>query len=131
MAVRGTKVLSEKAEAVKAEAVKAEAAKSAEAVIGEASFLTNALESTARERTIIHSKSHEAVDPVQDLPTQRKRPDLGRYLLQVDHQTKRSYADADAAQAAALKIKAGHPILQVAIYDATECVIRTIELPQT
>ena len=37
-----------------------------------------------------------------DLLSRRKRPELGRYLLQVDRQTKGSYTTLNAAQAAAL-----------------------------
>ena len=51
-------------------------------------------------------KSPEA----NDVFSQRKRPELGRYLLQVDRQTKGSYTTSNAAQSAALVIKTGHPI---------------------
>ena len=37
-----------------------------------------------------------------DLPPQRKRPEVGRYLLQVDRQTKGSYGTAQAAEAAGI-----------------------------
>ena len=44
----------------------------------------------------------EKVDPAREgeneVVSQRKRAELGRYLLQVDRQTKRSFADAIAAQ---------------------------------
>lgn len=99
-----------------------------------ASAPNHAPEPASREGTLSLAKSTdknaEAPEPAQELFTQRKRPELGRYLLQVDHQTKRSFADSDAAQAAGLVIKTGHPILQVAIYDATECVTQAIELPE-
>jgi hypothetical protein len=55
----------------------------------------------------------EAVEVV----SQRQRPDVGRYLLQVDRQTKGSYQTAEAAQSAALEIKKAFPVLQVSIYD--------------
>jgi len=64
-------------------------------------------------------------EPEEALPEtnrQHKRPDEGRYRLQVDRQTKSSYATYEAAEAAGLAIKEGHPILQVAIYDSVESV---------
>jgi hypothetical protein len=42
---------------------------------------------------------------VEEVFSQGKRPERGRYLLQVDRQTKRSYTTAETAQAAALVIK--------------------------
>lgn len=63
------------------------------------------------------------------MPSQRKRPEAGRYLLQVDRQTKGSYATAEGAEAAGLAIKTGHPIVQVSIYDSVECANKIVELP--
>src|SRR5262245_32276206 len=42
--------------------------------------------------------------------SQRKRPETGRYLLQVDRQTKGSYPTIEAAQAVGRAIKKGHPV---------------------
>ena len=53
-------------------------------------------------------------------PSQSKRPERGRYLLQVDRQTKGSYTALDAAQAAALAIKKAYPIVQVSVYDSVD-----------
>jgi hypothetical protein len=50
--------------------------------------------------------------------SQRKRPELGRYLLQVDRQTKGSYQTAESAESAGLAIKKEYPILHVTIYDS-------------
>jgi hypothetical protein len=61
--------------------------------------------------------------------SQRKRPETGRYLLQVDRQTKGSYKTAEAAQSAALVIKQGYPIVQVAVYDSVEYTHTMIEVP--
>src|SRR3974377_1050879 len=61
--------------------------------------------------------------------SQRRRPELGRYLLQVDRQTKGSYTTSNAAQSAALAIKTGHPIVQVSVYDAVENTNRIVEAP--
>ena len=58
--------------------------------------------------------------PVDDVFSQRKRPERGRYLLQVDRQTKGSYTTVEAAQSAALVIKKGYPIVQVSVYDSVD-----------
>jgi hypothetical protein len=75
------------------------------------------------------TKSPEVVEPAQYLFPQRKRPDLGRFLLQVDRQTKGSYQNPEAAEEAGLVIKIGHPILQVVVYDAAEGLGKAVELP--
>jgi hypothetical protein len=63
--------------------------------------------------------------------SQRKRPESGRYLLQVDRQTKGSYKTSEAAQSAALEIKTGYPIVQVSIYDSVNNSHTLVELPGT
>jgi hypothetical protein len=84
-----------------------------------------------REGAKAPTKDPELTEPAQESTTQqRKRPERGRYLLQVDRQTKESYAKSETAEAAGLVIKTGHPILQVAVYDAVECVSKTVELPE-
>jgi hypothetical protein len=60
--------------------------------------------------------------------SQRKPPERGRYLLQVDKQTKDSYKTPEAAQSAALEIKIAYPIVQVSIYDSVNSS-RMVELP--
>jgi hypothetical protein len=72
----------------------------------------------------------EPEEPVQDLVTERKRPDSGRFRLQVDRQMKESYATYEAAEATGLAIKKEYPILQVAVYDEVAGVNRIIELPK-
>ena len=67
-------------------------------------------------------------EPAADSLTQRRRPEKGRFSLQVDRQTKSSYATYEAAEQAALVIKTGHPIVRVVIYDTIECVTKVIEL---
>jgi hypothetical protein len=52
-----------------------------------------------------------------EVVSQRQKPDTGRYLLQVDRQTKGSFQTSEAAQSAALEIKKAFPVLQVSIYD--------------
>jgi hypothetical protein len=61
--------------------------------------------------------------------SQRRRPEVGRYLLQVDRQTKGSYATIEAAQAAGLAIKKKHSVVQVSIYDSVDTRNTRVELP--
>jgi hypothetical protein len=65
----------------------------------------------------------------EDVSTQRKGPEIGRYLLQVDRQTKGSYKTSEAAQSAALAIKTGYPIVKVSIYDSVNNSHTLVELP--
>jgi hypothetical protein len=61
--------------------------------------------------------------------SQRKRPELGRYLLQVDRQTKGSYQTVETAELAGLAIKKEYPILHVAVYDSIDCASTVLALP--
>jgi hypothetical protein len=65
----------------------------------------------------------------EEVFSQRKQPESGRYLLQVDRQTKGSYKTSEAAQSAALEIKTGYPMVQVSIYDSVDNLLRLVELP--
>jgi hypothetical protein len=69
-----------------------------------------------------------AQEAEQEVFSQRKRPEVGRFLLQVDRQTKSSYATSEDAEKAGTVIKNSHPILQVAVYDRMESVNKIIEL---
>jgi hypothetical protein len=71
----------------------------------------------------------ESDKEVDEAPSQHKRPESGRYLLQVDRQTKGSYPTAEAAQSAALAIKAGYPIVQVSVYDSVDYTHTLVEAP--
>jgi hypothetical protein len=77
-------------------------------------------------------KTQETADPAREGEnepvSQRRRGELGRYLLQVDRQTKRSFATAGDAEAAGRVIKKGYPLVQVSIYDSVELVSTPIEL---
>ena len=66
-------------------------------------------------------------DTVQELLTQRKRPDSGRFRLQVDRQTKGSYPTYEVAEAVGMAIKKDYPMLEVAVYDSVESVNKIIE----
>jgi hypothetical protein len=69
-------------------------------------------------------RSAEAMpeDPAPEPQGQKKRPESGRFCLQVDRQTKASYASYEDAEQAALAIKKGHPVVLVAIRDVVEGV---------
>jgi hypothetical protein len=70
----------------------------------------------------------EEREEVVELPTtQRKKPEVGRFLLQVDRQTKSSHKTAEAATAAGSAIKKGHPKVQVAVYDTVESVSTVVD----
>jgi hypothetical protein len=62
-------------------------------------------------------------------PSQHKRPEAGRYLLQVDRQTKGSYLTIEAAQTVGLAIKKAHPVVHVSVYDTVETQNTTLEPP--
>ena len=66
---------------------------------------------------------------IDEGPSQRQRPESGRYLLQVDRQTKGSYPTAEAAQSAALIIKKGYPVVQVSIDDRVGNTNTLVDLP--
>jgi hypothetical protein len=69
-----------------------------------------------------------AADSEPEHFSQRKRPEAGRFWLQVDRQTKGSYQTAEAAQTIGLAIKKDYPIVQVSIYDAVDCLNTMVEL---
>jgi hypothetical protein len=66
---------------------------------------------------------------VPDLFSQRKKPEVGQFRLQVDRQTKASFVTYEAAEEAGMVIKKAHPVVRVSVYDAVECLNRIIELP--
>lgn len=67
-------------------------------------------------------------DPEEQF-SQHKRPEFGRYILQVDRQTKGSYQTVETAELAGLAIKKEYPILHVTIYDSVECISTTLASP--
>ena len=84
---------------------------------------------TLRGKTL--TKGPEPEEPAQEQFSQRRKPEIGQFRLQVDRQTKASFTTFEAAEEAGLEIKKGHPIVRVAVYDVIECVNRIIELPKT
>lgn len=83
----------------------------------------------ARDTTKLTTKIPELAEIPAEAFTQRKRPLTGRFHLQVDRQTKRSYPTSEAAEEAGMLIKKNHPVVQVAVYDSVEFVNKTIDLP--
>jgi hypothetical protein len=61
--------------------------------------------------------------------SQRKRPESGRYLLQVDLQTKGSYQTAESAETAGLAIKKEYPILHVTVHDSVDSASTVLASP--
>jgi len=81
-------------------------------------------------RSIKLREANEPAPPEAEEPhSQRKRPEAGRYLLQVDRQTKGSYTSAETAEAVGIAIKTAHPIVQVSIYDSVDSQEKLVELP--
>jgi hypothetical protein len=81
-----------------------------------------------RERAKIVVKKSEPDEPAEESFEQRKRPETGRYRLQVDRQTKASFTTSDDAEKAGLAIKKQFPVVKVTVYDSAEAVSRVIEL---
>jgi hypothetical protein len=75
------------------------------------------------------TKSDHAAEEIMEIPSQSKRPERGRYLLQVDRQTKNSYTSSEEAQSVGLKIKIGYPIIQVSVYDSVDHTYTILEVP--
>jgi hypothetical protein len=76
------------------------------------------------------TKETEPEGPAQELLTQRRKPDVGEFCLQVDRQTKASFATYEEAEAAGMVIKKLHPVVRVSVYDTNECINRIIEPPK-
>ncbi len=75
------------------------------------------------------TKRSDAEEPAEQQSGQHRRPDKGPFRLQVDRQTKESYATYEEAAAAGLAIKKGYPIVQVMVYDTVKSERKIIELP--
>ncbi len=69
-----------------------------------------------------------AAEVVEEAPVRKGqlRPTQERYLLQVDRQTKRSFAVAEEAQQAGEAVKKAFPMVMVSIYDTAESVSKPI-----
>ena len=82
-----------------------------------------------RGKTVI--KGPDPEDPAQELFSQRRKPEMGQFRLQVDRQTKATFSTYEAAEEAGKEIKKAHPVVRVAVYDTVECSNCIIELPKT
>jgi len=80
-----------------------------------------------RSKTL--TKSPEPEETVQETVSQRRRPEAGQFLLQVDRQTKASFVSFEAAEKAGLVIKKNFPVVRVAVYDSITGVNKILELP--
>lgn len=74
------------------------------------------------------TRKNQPQDVPQPSRSQDQQPE-GRFRLQVDRQTKATYATLEAAEAAGLAIKKGHPIVHVAVHDHLECIDKIIQTP--
>jgi hypothetical protein len=84
-----------------------------------------------RESIRTRTKLKDAVDADESEPaaSQQTKPETGQFRLQVDRQTKSSYATYAAAEAAGLVIKKGHPVVRVTVYDTVAGSSTLIDLP--
>jgi hypothetical protein len=57
----------------------------------------------------------------------QRRPKLERFRLQVDRQTKSSFASFDEAEGAGKAIKKAHPVVYVTVYDTVKNEQTTIQ----
>jgi hypothetical protein len=79
-------------------------------------------------RQIKMPAKNDSEKEVEEVFSQKKRPERGRYWLQVDRQTKGSYTTSEAALSAARAIKKGFPIVQVSVYDSVDYTHTMIEV---
>lgn len=82
-----------------------------------------------KEISVRAAKEREQDESLPETFSQRKRPETGRYNLQVDRQVKQSFVDLAAAEAAGVALKKKFPIVQVVVYDSVELRGKTIEAP--
>jgi hypothetical protein len=62
-------------------------------------------------------KKEAAAEPMK---VDQRRPEMQRFRLQVDRQTKSSFDSLAEAEKAGREIKKAHPVVQVSIYDTKE-----------
>jgi hypothetical protein len=74
------------------------------------------------------TRKNEPENTLPISPSQAKQAE-GRFRLQVDRQTKASYATLEAAEAAGLAIKKDYPVVHVGVYDHLEDVNKIIQIP--
>jgi hypothetical protein len=83
----------------------------------------------ARSETKTITKKADPEESAPEQVGQKKRPEKGPFRLQVDRQTKDSFATYEEAETAGLAIKRRHPVVQVSVYDTVKSENKIIELP--
>jgi hypothetical protein len=83
----------------------------------------------SRQMKMPTKSNNNTEEDVVEVFSQSKQPERGRYLLQVDRQTKSSYATLEAAEAAAQAIKKNYSVVQVSVYDSVEHTYTMIGAP--
>lgn len=68
----------------------------------------------------------EATEEVS-VKADQSRPALARFRLQVDRQTKATFASMDEAEKAGRAIKKAFPVVQVSVYDAQQSAQTILE----
>jgi type IV secretory pathway VirB9-like protein len=76
----------------------------------------------------INTKKQLADSSAEEVPSQHARAETMRFQLKVDRQIKSSYLSFEIAEQAGVAIKQGHPVVQVAVYDAVEGTITPIDI---
>jgi hypothetical protein len=71
------------------------------------------------------TRSKDEIEIAPEPANQRKAAEA-RYRLQVDRQTKRSFATLEAAEEVGRVIKNAYPIVQVSVYDSVDFVNKLI-----
>jgi hypothetical protein len=61
---------------------------------------------------------------------QHPKPEVARFNLQVDRQTKASFSTYEAAEQMGITIKKAHPVVRVSVYDTVECANQIVEVPK-
>ena len=77
-------------------------------------------------RSKTFTKPNGSEEPAEEVISQHRRPE-GRFLLQVDRQTKVSFSTFEEAEKAGLVIKKNFPVVRVAIYDSVTSENKIIE----
>jgi hypothetical protein len=80
-------------------------------------------------RTEVKVKVKKPTDEVlaKERVGQGRPAEKGPFRLQVDRQTKASFATFEEAAAAGLLIKKAYPVVQVSVYDTTSSTTKIIE----
>ena len=72
-------------------------------------------------------KERDENETLPETFSQKKRPEVGRYSLQVDRQVKQYFVDQATAEETGVALKKKFPLVQVVIYDTIDLVGKTIE----